>query len=75
MPKLSDLGAGNDRIAAWLKRTGESVKRGEPLLEVETDKATVEIEAVQSGTLVEVVHAAGAEVPVGEIIAFLDSEP
>jgi pyruvate/2-oxoglutarate dehydrogenase complex dihydrolipoamide acyltransferase (E2) component len=61
-------------IGSWLKRVGDQVERGEAIVEVETDKATIEMEASQSGTLVEIVAEAGAEVPVGEAIAYLEVE-
>jgi len=55
----------------WLKSEGQSVTKGEPLMEVETDKATVEIEAPASGVLANVTVAAGDEVPVGNRIAVI----
>ena len=55
----------------WLKAQGQAVSKGEPLMEVETDKATVEIEAVASGILANVTAAAGDEVPVGQTIALI----
>src|SRR5918994_5969022 len=55
----------------WLKAEGQTVNKGEPLVEVETDKATVEIEAVASGILVNVTAVAGDEVPVGQTIALI----
>ena len=55
----------------WLKAEGQTVSKGEPLMEVETDKATVEIEAVASGILANVTAAAGDEVPVGQTIALI----
>lgn len=60
------------RIAAWSRQVGDAVRRGEVIVEVETDKATVDMEALASGTLVEIVHQAGAEVPVGATIGYLD---
>lgn len=60
------------RINQWLKAVGDRVERGEPLAEVETEKAIVEMEATQSGTLVEIVADVGQEVPVGEVIGYLD---
>jgi pyruvate/2-oxoglutarate dehydrogenase complex dihydrolipoamide acyltransferase (E2) component len=74
MPKIGGPDAGDSRIATWLKQPGEFVKRGEALLEVETDKATVEIQSTQSGILVEIVHQVGEDVPGGETIAFIDSD-
>ena len=55
----------------WLKSEGQSVTKGEPLMEVETDKATVEIEAPASGILANVAVAAGDEIPVGNRIAVI----
>ncbi len=55
----------------WLKTEGQSVTKGEPLMEVETDKATVEIEAPASGILANVTAAPGDEVPVGNKIALI----
>ena len=55
----------------WLKGEGQTVNKGEPLMEVETNKATVEVEAVASGILVNVTAAAGDEVPVGQTIALI----
>ena len=55
----------------WLKAEGQPVTKGEPLMEVETDKATVEIEAPASGILTNVTASAGDEVPVGNRIAVI----
>src|SRR5579863_176447 len=68
---LPALGMSQDtgKIVQWLKREGEQVVKGEPLLEIETDKATVEIEAPADGILAGVSAAAGADVPVGQVIA------
>ena len=60
------------RLAGWLKRVGDRVERGEPIAEVEMEKATVELEALASGTLVEIVRDAGAEIAVGEVIGWLE---
>ena len=62
------------KIVAWSKQIGDRVERGEAIAEVETDKATVEMEALASGTLVEITHAAGAEVLVGEVIGYLETD-
>src|SRR6266581_558106 len=56
-------------IVRWLKAEGEEVAKGEPLMEIETDKATVEIEAPASGVLANVTGAVGVEIPVGQVIA------
>jgi pyruvate dehydrogenase E2 component (dihydrolipoamide acetyltransferase) len=71
MPKLGyDMEAG--KVAGWIKKVGEAVARGDVIAEIETDKSTVEMEATASGTLVEIVQDAGAEVHVGETIAWLE---
>jgi pyruvate/2-oxoglutarate dehydrogenase complex dihydrolipoamide acyltransferase (E2) component len=59
-------------VSGWLKTIGDSVTRGDAVAEIETEKTTIEVEALASGTLVEIVHGAGAEVPVGETIGFLE---
>ncbi|OGQ79683.1 MAG: hypothetical protein A3F90_18675 [Deltaproteobacteria bacterium RIFCSPLOWO2_12_FULL_60_19] len=59
------------KLVSWLKADGDAVKKGEPLMEVETDKATVEVEAPASGVLTNVTAAAGDEVPVGQRIAVI----
>lgn len=68
---LPALGMAQDtgKIVHWLKAEGEQVAKGEPLVEIETDKATVEIEAPAAGLLTGVVAADGDEVPVGQVIA------
>lgn len=60
------------KVHAWLKQVGDTVKRGEPIAEIETDKTTVEMEALSDGTLTEIVAEAGTEVAIGEVIAYLD---
>jgi pyruvate/2-oxoglutarate dehydrogenase complex dihydrolipoamide acyltransferase (E2) component len=73
MPKLGyDMEEGT--IGSWLKQVGDSVTRGEPLAEIETDKTTVEMESTHSGTLVEQTLAAGEEVPVGTVIGYLEGD-
>jgi pyruvate dehydrogenase E2 component (dihydrolipoamide acetyltransferase) len=57
------------KIVQWLKAEGEQVVKGEPLVEIETDKATVEIEAPADGVLARVSAAAGDDIPVGQVIA------
>lgn len=56
-------------IAEWLKQPGDPVAEGDALMSVETDKAVQEIEATSAGFLGEILFAAGAEVPVGEVVA------
>ncbi len=76
MPKMSDhMEAGV--IIGWLVKEGEKVARGQPILELETDKAAVELEAPESGILkgIRAGVEAGASVPVGETIAFIVKTP
>src|SRR6266508_4456051 len=59
------------RVVQWLAAEGETVTAGEPLLEIETDKVTVSIDAPASGVLSAVRADDGDEVPVGRVIAFI----
>ncbi len=59
------------RLVRWLKREGDSVAKGEMLMEVETDKSVVEVEAPASGILASVTAAPDDEIPVGQVIAFI----
>jgi pyruvate dehydrogenase E2 component (dihydrolipoamide acetyltransferase) len=61
-------------VARWLKAAGDHVERGEAIAEVETDKTTVEMEALSSGTLVEICVEAGGTAQLGETIAWLEDE-
>jgi pyruvate dehydrogenase E2 component (dihydrolipoyllysine-residue acetyltransferase) len=64
-------------IGEWLKAVGDPIRRGEPIAELITDKATVEFEASDSGTLAEIIVQVGETVPVGTVVArlALDGEP
>jgi pyruvate dehydrogenase E2 component (dihydrolipoamide acetyltransferase) len=70
MPAL-EMAQETGKLLAWRKKEGEAVKKGEPLLEIETDKAVVEIEAPGDGFLAGITAHEGAVVPVGETIAWL----
>jgi pyruvate dehydrogenase E2 component (dihydrolipoamide acetyltransferase) len=70
MPKLSDA-METGKVIKWLKKEGETVKGGDVLVEVETDKANVEVEAFGSGVLRKIVIAEGGQVPVGDLIAVI----
>ncbi len=59
------------KILRWFKAEGEHVAQGDPLVEIETDKAAVEIEAPTAGVLAHVAAAAGDDVPVGQVIAHI----
>ena len=70
MPAL-EMAQETGKLVSWKKKEGDSVKKGELLLEVETDKAVVEIEAGGDGILGGITAQAGAVVPVGQTIAWL----
>ena len=70
MPAL-EMAQENGKLLAWRKKEGERVSKGEPLLEIETDKAVVEVEAPGDGILAGVTAEVGAVIPVGETIAWL----
>ena len=70
MPAL-ELTQESGKLIAWRKKEGERVGKGEVLLEVETDKAVVEIEAPADGILAGIEAAEGAVVPVGQTIAWI----
>ena len=70
MPMLG-MAQETGKVVRWLKAEGEAVAKAEPLMEVETDKVTVEIEAPAAGTLAGVAASEGEDVPVGQVIAYL----
>lgn len=73
MPNLGyDMEEGT--VSSWLKGVGDPVERGESIAEIETDKTTVEMESLTSGTLVEIVCEAGSKAAVGAVIAYLESD-
>lgn len=70
MPKFEmaqELGT----VSNWLKQDGDTVKKGEPILEVETDKITMEVEATANGILAGISVGPGEAVPIGETIAYI----
>ena len=72
MPQMGfDMQEGT--IVRWLKQEGDEVSRGEPIAEIETDKAIVEMEAFASGVLLKTVVGEGQTVPVGQTIAVIGS--
>jgi pyruvate dehydrogenase E2 component (dihydrolipoamide acetyltransferase) len=70
MPMLG-MAQETGKVVRWLKAEGEAVAKAEPLMEVETDKVTVEIEAPAAGTLAGVTASEGEDVPVGQVIAYV----
>jgi pyruvate dehydrogenase E2 component (dihydrolipoamide acetyltransferase) len=70
MPAL-EMAQENGKLLAWRKKEGERVIKGEPLLEIETDKAVVEVEAPGDGILAGITADVGAVIPVGQTIAWI----
>ncbi|RMG62170.1 MAG: 2-oxo acid dehydrogenase subunit E2 [Chloroflexi bacterium] len=70
MPQMGfDMTEGT--IAAWLKKEGDPVAKGEPIAEIETDKTTIQIESFSSGVLRKILAQAGQKVPVGQVIGII----
>src|SRR2546425_713169 len=67
MPRLSDTMT-EGTVSKWLKRQGDEVKKGEPIVEIETDKANIELEAYASGKLARIILQEGQSASVGEVI-------
>src|SRR5579859_8141109 len=70
MPAL-EMAQETGKLIAWRKNEGDRVTKGEPLLEIETDKAVVEVEAPADGILAGIKASAGADIPVGQTIAWI----
>lgn len=73
MPKLGQT-MEKGKIVKWLKKEGERVERGEPLLEIETDKAVLEVEARGTGVLKKILAREGDVVPVTKVIGYIAEE-
>jgi pyruvate/2-oxoglutarate dehydrogenase complex dihydrolipoamide acyltransferase (E2) component len=71
--RLPDLGAstGEAEVVVWLKGVGESIAVGEPVLEVQSDKANVEVQATLSGTLARVLASVGQIIKAGDALAVI----
>jgi pyruvate dehydrogenase E2 component (dihydrolipoamide acetyltransferase) len=70
MPKAG-MAMEEGKVIRWLKKEGEHVKQGEPLLEIETDKVAMEVEAAASGTLIHILAQEGEIVPVTRVIGYI----
>ena len=73
MPKLSDTMT-EGTLIKWHKKVGDSVEIGDILAEIETDKATMEMEAFDDGTITEILIQEGEKAPIGGILAILDGD-
>ena len=72
MPKMSDT-MEEGKLITWLKHEGDHVAQGEPIAEIETDKANIEMEAFESGVIKQLLAKEGDAVPVGQPIAVLET--
>src|ERR1700684_1076361 len=70
MPAL-EMAQETGKLIAWRKKEGERVTKGEPLLEIETDKAVMEVEATADGILAGITGVVGSDIPVGQTIAWI----
>src|SRR4051794_40344276 len=70
MPRLSDT-MSEGAVGRWLKKPGDTVTDGEIIAEIETDKATMELMAFESGTLQKILVPEGQTVPIGQPIAII----
>src|SRR5580704_10889748 len=74
MPALSPTMT-EGKLSRWLKKEGDEVKSGDVLAEIETDKATMEVEAIEEGVLAKIVVPEGtADVPVNDVIGLIAGE-
>ena len=72
MPRLSDT-MEEGTIARWLKKAGDEIKKGDILAEIETDKATMDLESYDAGVLQQILVQEGETVPIGQAVAILGS--
>src|ERR1700691_1296355 len=70
MPAL-EMAQETGKIISWLRKEGDSIAKGEPIAEIETDKVLLEIEAHAAGVLAGVSAVAGDVIPVGKTIAWI----
>jgi len=71
--RIPDLGVTVDYVTLerWLVREGDTVTRGQALAEIQTDKATVELECVAAGTVLKLLVLEGSNVPIGDVVAYV----
>ena len=61
-------------IVEWYKKEGDQIKEGDPIFQVDTEKTTIDVEAEVSGTLKQILVHEDEEVPVGQIVALIQTE-
>lgn len=73
MPPMGDA-AGDLIVNTWHKAAGDEVTKGEPLFEVESDKVTIDVEALATGRLSRIVCQQGGTAEIGEVLAYIESD-
>ncbi|MCL5257523.1 MAG: E3 binding domain-containing protein, partial [Chloroflexi bacterium] len=73
MPRLSDSMV-EGKVNKWLKKEGDHINKGEPVAEIETDKANMELESFDTGTVTKIMVPEGQTVPVGQPIALIETQ-
>jgi pyruvate/2-oxoglutarate dehydrogenase complex dihydrolipoamide acyltransferase (E2) component len=73
LPRLGET-METGKVAAWLVQPGNRFRRGETIVEIESDKTVVELPALQNGVLTKIIAEAGSEVAVGEVLCLIDIE-
>lgn len=68
------MGMSEGTVVSWMKKVGDRVTEDEPIAEIEAEKATQELEAPATGTLVEILAPEGAEVKVRTLIAWIETD-
>ena len=71
MPKSGGIPTTKVRVMRWFKKQGSKVKHGEPIVELETDKVSYELDAPAGGVLLKIIAEADAEVPVGDVLGYI----
>lgn len=71
LPKLSATMT-EGIVVEWLKKEGETITKGEPLVQVETDKAVIEVESPVSGVIKQILHGKGTRVSVDTVLALVE---
>src|SRR6185436_13682887 len=71
VPQLGEA-VGEARVARWLKKEGDRVELGEPVVELETEKIDLEVNADRSGVIASIKRQEGEDVKIGELLAILD---
>jgi pyruvate dehydrogenase E2 component (dihydrolipoamide acetyltransferase) len=66
VPKMGGLTTTKVNVIRWLKREGESIKKGDPVVELETEKVNYELDSPVDGVLLKIIASESSEVPVGD---------